>query len=738
MIGFALALQVIAVTGVTQGVDTATYSSSSVRAFVLEATRLNHIVPSKLGKYTAQLESEISIGNQNGAGYEMAVGLEQVASELSWKRTGEFEQHVVGYRQQAMGMQFATLGFFRNAWAVPSLYGNRLALLFGRDTAQRRIGGGNNDRRTTFAVHPLSDDREKYYRYTGGDTIQLLKVGDRTIRIVRVDVVPRGRLPARSVVFSGEMDLDADRKHIVRLRGAFSVAGDEPQGPLGGLLKATRLEGIAYVELVNSEVEQQFWLPSYQRFEAQAMAPVIGDAKAVFRIVSRFRNYEIVPPEAVQLAATDSLGARPHVISIAPRDSLGAYDKWRENIGVATATSRADDFQDVAPTKWRGEGAPIVALQTERVTDIAHFNRVEGFWLGAGVTARLRDLAPGVTVRLLGGVALNERTVRGRIAIEKQERLWSYALRAGRVMDNTNDFRNQFDSSGSIGALFGRDNYDYVSRGFALASATRNLGEGESRLIIESGWMRDENTVNTLTRTPLSSKADPYLPNRGILAGDYLRTQLVWQWHPDANAEFMRPGFGAQVRYVRGDGNVKFQRVELRLNDRQNFGRWTFASRFDAGALLGEDVPPQQMFEMGRENGLAGYEYKEFAGTRAVLLRSVLLYNTGLWQAPIRVTSRIWLPAISPALAVSVQSGWTDIDKNSIAQQIGLNSLTPVACPAFALCAKSPFASTVTGNARTSVAFGLRFFGGAFGVNLARPVDHNAPWRVQGQFGKVF
>jgi hypothetical protein len=261
-----LALQVVAVTGVTQGVDTSTYSSQPVRRFVTEAAAINHRVPPKLGKYTAQLESEISFGNQNGAGTEIAVGIEQVASELTWNRLGEFEQHVVGYRQQSMGIQFASLGFFRNAWAIPSLYGNRLALLFGRDTSRRRVGGGNSDRRTTYAVHPLSDDREKFYRYTGGDTIQELKVGDRTIRIVRIDVVPRGVLPPRTVVFSGEMDLDADRRHIVRLRGAFAESGSESQGALGGLLKATKLEGIAYVELVNSEIEQEFWLPTYQRF----------------------------------------------------------------------------------------------------------------------------------------------------------------------------------------------------------------------------------------------------------------------------------------------------------------------------------------------------------------------------------------------------------------------------------------------------------------------------------------
>ena len=70
MLGFALALQIIAVTGVTQGVDTSTYKTPALRALVLEAARINHRVPATLGRYHAQLESEISIGKTNGVGAE--------------------------------------------------------------------------------------------------------------------------------------------------------------------------------------------------------------------------------------------------------------------------------------------------------------------------------------------------------------------------------------------------------------------------------------------------------------------------------------------------------------------------------------------------------------------------------------------------------------------------------------------------------------------------------------------
>ncbi|HEY2850061.1 MAG TPA: hypothetical protein VGI97_09295, partial [Gemmatimonadaceae bacterium] len=105
--------------------DTATYSSRALRELVDEAVVVNNRVPSELGGYRAKLESEISLGARDGSGHEDEGSIEQVASELQWSRTGDFEQHVTGYRAQTIGLQFATIGFFRNAWVVPSLYGNR-------------------------------------------------------------------------------------------------------------------------------------------------------------------------------------------------------------------------------------------------------------------------------------------------------------------------------------------------------------------------------------------------------------------------------------------------------------------------------------------------------------------------------------------------------------------------------------------------------------------------------------
>lgn len=762
--------------------DTSTYSTPAVRALVTEASRLNNRVPPTLGKYHATLESEISYGAREASGSEVSVSIEQVASALAWARTGDFEQHVTGYRSQSVGPQLATLGFFRYPWAVPSLYGNRLALLFGRDTARRtggrgappsgrgsasgggsggapgagrgrgappsggvqggeRIGGPRNLQGTTFTVHPLATDRERIYRYSGGDTVERLLVGDRQIRIVKIEVRPRANLPPHTAVFSGEVDLDVDRKHVVRMRGSFAMTGDPPSGPLG-LLKPAQLEGAVFVELVNGEVNQEYWLPSYQRFEAQAKVALFGDSKAVFRIVSRFRNYVITPPESTVLvagpvglavSAMDTLKARPHLFSIAPHDSLASFDRWREDMGAVTGLLSSEDFNDVAPGRWRVDGPPLITVQAEELRDLVRFNRVEGLFTGLGVSARMRDAAPGLTLRAVGGWAWSERTPRGRASAELRRDSWTYALRAGRSLDLTNDFRNPLDSGSSIGALLGADDYDYVDRTSAVASAVRVFGKRTALARFEFGWADDRAIVNHVTRGPLGGQ--PYLPNRGVDGGNWIRSALTLVWHPDASAEFMRPGFGAALSYLRGDGQLNFQRAELRLSARTNADRWTFASRLDAGVVLG-DPPPQQLFELGQTENLPGYAYKEFAGNQAAVLRSIAMYRLNLMTAPIRVTQRYWIPAPAPALSVSLQGGWTGASGDAARAAIARLGSRAVSDPGSS--GLSAPVSVVTGNARASVAAGIRFFGGGVGISLARPIDRVAKWRGQVDFGQLF
>ncbi len=703
--------------------DSITYATPAVQRLVESAVARNHRVPAALGGYTVRAESELSVGGLRREGQELAFTIEQTNSELTWDRTGAFAQHVTGYRVQQLGLTFAMLPMFRDAWVVPSLYGNRLALLFGSDSA-RRGGRATEPGRRVLAVHPLADDHERYYRFRGGDTAYVIVTGDRSIPIVRLLVTPREDLETPAVLFTGELDLDVDRAHLVRMRGAFARAGARSGGPLGAVL-----QGVANVELINRELDGRFWLPSEQRFEVHASTMLLADTRAVFRIVTRFGDYQIRPPSSAA-QALDTLRVQRHALSLAPRDSLASFREWHDDLGTQSAAVSARDFDDVAPPFLRADGPPQLLFQAEKLGDFVRATRVEGPFTGAGLTLRLRDAAPGVTLRATAGYAWVEETVRGRAIAEWKRGPWMLGARVGRGLDITNDFRTPIDSGPNIGGFFGTlDPYDYVDRRSATAQVVRKTGDRYG-----SEWRLDVGAVNDRGMsarwiTPIWRGETPRL-NRGVREGSYARSIVTYDWRPDVSGELLRTGVGGRLLYERGDGALTYQRLEGRVSSRKNWGRLTLGLRGDAGLLLGDTPPPQQLFEMGSLQGLPGYGYKAFAGTRAVLARTMVMYRLPLLEAPLRLTSRRWIPGPSPALAFGLQAGRADAPTD--AARASVRALgESCALPAMSTCV--PVASPSDGW-RGSAGAGLRFFGGAVSLLMTRPLDGKG-WRFVYAFG---
>jgi hypothetical protein len=699
--------------------DTATYASPAVRTIVERAAEQNHRVPPGLGSYRVKVESEISLSLRRREGPEVEGSIEQVASDVQWDRSGAAEQRVEGYRSQQVGPTFSALSYISSAWVVPSLYGNRLAILFGRDSTTRSRTASDSTRPRAYAVHPLADDRETTYRYDGGDTVVTIRHLERDIRIVRIMVTPRTDLSRRTTVFEGEMDLDAERFHIVRLRGSFSTvsAGSARSGLLGN----SGVQGVVYVELVNAEYEGQWWLPSTQRFESQVTAAAFGDTRAVFRILSRFGAYDVAPP--VDVAADDSLRARPHRITYAPQDSLGRFGDWRLPIGEATSTVTAADFDDVAPEAFSFSGRPQLLFQPERIHDLLHVNRVEGLFTGAAATLRLRDAAPGVLLRGTAGYAWSEGVARWRAIGEWRRGPTLASVRVGRQLDVTNKFLNGLDSASSIVTFFGDDFFDYVDRRSVGAQLARTVGAKYGKQVrLDVALVEDRNAVTNYRGLPLGSEVRE---NRGVAEGRYGRTIATWDWRPNVNGEFLRPGLGARLRYERGDGDtIAYQLVSGLLGVRSHRGPVVLAARLDAGVVISDAPPPQQLFELGSYQGLEGYEGNAFAGDRAALFRSVAMYQLPIGRSPLRVRPRLWLPAPSPAIAIGLHAGWTEA--SSVAARDAVLARGEV-CTGTAPVVCRPVARPSEGWRGAGVV-GLRVFGGVASIGAAKPFDGRG-WR---------
>lgn len=692
-------------------------SPLSLRELLAVASAQN-VLPATLLGYRATVETEISVLLHRDDRTEIVGAVEQLASTLQWERNGRTDQHVIGYR--TLGTTVSMLGSTNatGGWLTPTLYGNRFRLRVQRaDSARPRSErGARADANDTLpAVHPLATDRERFYQFTGGDTIVTLRTRGRTIPIVHVAVRPRTDITEKVLLFDGEMDLDASRGTLVRIRGRFVRVN-------AGIPKALTaiVQPVAFIEYENGERNERYWLPAQQRIEVQVSSPVLGEGSAVIRIVSRFNDMVVQDTAA---AVTTVAGARLlRRLTYAPNDSLDRYSTWRAQMGAVTATMNADDFANVGPDRMRKTGKPRFDIGATRLSDVVHFNRVEGLYTGGGVRFAFRDAAPGVVVRATAGYAWKEETVRGRVAVERTRGLWTTELRAGRSLDNTNEFRTPFDSGSTIFSFFGsRDPYDYVDRRSGSIGVIRRDTRQSWLLRADVGPGDDRFRPSSYERSIVGNK--PYPENRGVDEGSYLRTALLADWRPNVSYNVLLEGVSARVMYERGDGTLSWQRTEARATARRWFGPVLASARVDGGVTTGARIPSQQLFELGERQGLPGYEEKEFAGSRAAVVRAQAMYQSQYLRRPIRLAGPYRLPAIAPGFSIGVQSGWAETPSSA-----ARGSLLRLGLRTDSVGALVPV-SRVTDGARATVSIGLRAFSGRSFAGFARPIDQSLPWK---------
>ncbi len=729
---------------------------SALTSLIAILQRTARDVPTELMGYSATVESEVAVvvrtasaregpasSGGTGTGVERVLQVEQIESALDWQRSGTIDQHVIGYRSHAITAGVSTLSYFRRPWLIPVLYGNRLQLLFGRDSvinADERNASDSTTGPSLFAVHPFATDAGSFYQYGGGDTVAVLHLPGRDIPIVRITVEPIARVRQRTLLFRGEVDVDAVRHQVVRMRGQF-VVRDVRRSALRRALDAT-WQTVAFAEFVNGEFDGQFWLPSEQRIEGQARTVLAGEFSPVIRVVSRFRNY------ALRTRANDDLSvqastARSVQLTVAPRDSLSAFGRWRSELGTMSGEARANDFDDVAPDQWRSRGAPRIDWRAERINDVVRFNRVEGAFTGVAASLRLRDASPGAAIGASLGWAWAEHTARGGAWGRWRRADWSYDARVERALATTNDFRPLLDYEQSLMALLvTADDYDYVDRrAFTLGTSHTLPLPGAPALRFETGIAQDRGAPRQVL-FGLIHPDSTFRANRPVAAGQYLRTAVGLDLHPNVSGEFLEPGIGVGLWYARGDGQLRWQRFEARVTARHTIHALTYAGRIDAIGVFSQQVLPQQIIEFGENEGLPGYAYKEFGGDRAVLGRAAVSYELPFLRAPVPLGrsgsrgGRIVLPSLAPSLAVGIQGGWSEAHAANTRAALALFGTRVDSLTGHAELATRP-----TGGIRSTVNVSLRLFGGALGIGVARPLDRLSPsarWRFVIGVGQPF
>jgi hypothetical protein len=252
----------------------------------------------------------------------------------------------------------------------------------------------------------------------------------------------------------------------------------------------------------------------------------------------------------------------------------------------------------------------------------------------------------------------------------------------------------------------------------------------QSLLRVEVGPGSDHAVKQNVSKGLYVAKNGGFRANRGIEPGDYVRSILSFDINPQVSGLFVDRGVGMSGSYERADGNLSWQRLEGHVAARRELGPFQLFARGDAGTLLGSPRP-QVMFELGGDMGLTGFDYKEFAGDRAALVRTVLGYTFPILRAPIRLPSALILPGIAPGVAAGIHGGWTEVSSDDArAALLALGTRMTESGPV-------PL-SRPTDGMRASAEFLITFFSGALAVGVTRPIDEASKWKFTSRIGQGF
>ena len=705
------------------------YATDALRELVRAAAETNIRVPPGLASYRATVETEVALVGVDARGREQSVQVEQVAQQITWDRAGRLDQRVIGYRTQASVFTGLT-ALSVPTWVVPVLYGNRFSLFFGprTDSARRRRQATAQDTtgptRRLDAMHPLAANRDAIYRYSGGDTVAVVRPGGRSIPVVRVHVEPANPPPIRTSVLRGEILLDAATSQLIAMRGELLEIGGTTS--LLGRLRNQLFHAVAYIDFESREVEQRYWLPATQRIELQIASPLAGEARYVWRFNSRFDDIEVTRADTILVAEeSDTLAALPRRRTIASDTELASYDRWRWPLGEGTLELRADDFDDVvlaASGAAPGDIRIAAGLYARRFDEVLRFNRVEGLFTGIGARVRAFDARRSLSLGGSIGRAWHEDAARGGAFAEWDEHAWRLTGAAERRLEIANPFGALQPQGTSIAALLGTDDFDYLDRRQLILALERDALNGAARLETVAAVAADDD-VSTSVSQGLFTVDSGFRENRPVDDGSYARVALSVIMNPDVYAEWARPGWTAGLRLEQGAGELAWMRVEANAGARATVGRFTATGSVEAGLVESGRIPLQQLFAVGGVTDVPGFEYKEFGGDRVIVTRATLRHALPIFQAPMHLPfggpRRGRLPPLAPALAVGLRSVWADASRIATLDALGrLGTREP----------SGLLLTRPTGGVRSAASAGMLLFGGGLFVGVARRLDTGARW----------
>ena len=697
----------------------------------IEPTMILALVLAQLASAPGRPTDSLYSSTQDSIDREVIRGAVQEASSVQWKNHA-FKVKVLAARP-AVSLEQRTM-FPGLGWLMPALYGDRLPFIFVQyiDSADTKFGPQRMKVDTLAIDHPFGFDRERRYRFSGGDTSATIHARDRTIPIIHIHVVPVLGPGEAGTAFEGDVYLDAASHQIARMRGRF--AWQPKRGSAEDRTRRATATTIAsYIDVTNEEVGGAIWLPHSERIETQTASFVFHGERSIMRFTATFSGHAI-DTAASAVSAPPAINSRP-TVTRASTDSLALPHRWSAPRGAASAAVQATDFDDVAPANWRDTGPAHFSMAPSRMSRLIHFDPVEGYYTGLEGTENFRDLAPGLSVRAFAGWAWAEHTARGGVAVTSRRGGRVVGVHAERSLESTNDFvRDPSISDPGFAEFLGfirrRDYVDRKSAALSVSDIRHSFGDAIAS--VQLGVGRDGAEQGRLAQFPMPLRRfvrDSLPPNRLALDGDYARLALDYEFHPNQTVAATTSGVGMRVHYEVASGQLAWQRATIGLSHHKDFDGLWIGERFDAGIVTSaRTMPPQQLFELGGTDRLQSYEYKQFAGDRAAIGSAGFNYAFPALRSLRLPTRHQSLPPLAPGIGAGIEFGWATLSSDGARAAAQAMSDPTNGMPA----------SVSTNGLRGSGGAGFTLFSGLLHFGVAHSFDSGAQWRAVAGVGTMY
>lgn len=541
--------------------------------------------------FRAHFESEIAVNKALPNRVEGISSVEQFAGTLTWNADSG-DQHSLGYRIVTTGLPLPAGYVLGTAWIVPSLYGDRFTLLSDPKQAAKQ-GESEADSLSTrakYVVHPLASDRDRYYTYARGDTVEVVDAVGQSRRVVVVEVTPHQSFPEATRVFTGQIYLEVGTGALMRMRGQIYTIRP-PGKPLKGLKKVGNalVASASIIDFQNTRINGVL-MPTYQSGDLAILLPLTTAMGTMVRMVTRLHDVDIAAGAPIQLGAN----ALPPTVARTQttKDSLNAFKGWENSPTDWPSRYLINDRLDVGPPRYRPTGDPVVFVRSPTMYDFFRFNRVEGIYLGAAGTLFLRDKFPGLAIRGGVGYGFWDQTVKGGVVATLRRGPWLAEATAEHGFGD----RHQVQGSARL-----RDGHAAALRAgpLRLCRPGRRPDRHRACTRAASQWNHprrlrrgagSEHAAGTEAR-PLGQN---YYGNPLVDPGTYFRSRLSLIWREDISSHFARPGIGAQVYLENGQGDFQYTSVNARLVGRANAAGLVFSFVGYGGIATAPTMLPTQ------------------------------------------------------------------------------------------------------------------------------------------------